>query len=393
MLMLPVVGEWGDCNNHPICDDPCDVVATEVDGRPEEVVSAPNASVDAAAREEMTRQKLVGLGIGVIEGGHVRYLKGFGRESVVTDEPVLAKRTMFRWASMSKMITGVIAAQLWREGVLDPDRDISTVWPAYHTPSVYFDADGNERTVPLASRKQTVRLLLGHLGGIQHYSNGQGPLLLFGENDPGTNTGIEWAARKVIDRKLVGVPGDHYSYSSYGINIAGVVLEHLSGESFASMARDRVSVPAQLRTLQPDYEWVDIPHRAVGYLNLEGVNVSTGSSDVSWKLPSGGFISTVEDLAKFCGALGGSYLLDPSAKAQVWTPQRTTADNAVPYGWGFQITKRNGKRIVGHGGSQQKTRTALRYDVENDRCFVMMTNSEQTNPDDVLDAIEAAWLN
>lgn len=392
LLTLPIVGEWGDCNNHPICDDPCGSLTTVVDGRQEETVAAPNTRVDSAVRAEMTRQKLVGLGIGIVEGGHVRYLKGFGRESVVTDEPVLARRTMFRWASMSKMITGVIAAQLWREGTLDPDRDISEIWPAYHTPSAYLDDEGNEHTVPMASRKQTLRFLIGHLGGVQHYIDGEGPIFNFGENDPSTNTGIEWAALNAIDRKLVGIPGERYSYSSYGINMAGVVLERLSGKSFATLAEQRVRVPGQLTTLQPDYEWVNIPHRAVGYLNVGGVDVSTGSSDVSWKLPSGGFISTVDDLAKFCAALGGSSLLDPSAKALAWTSQRTTADHSVPYGWGFQIRKRNGKIRVGHDGSQQKARTALRYDIEHDRCFVAMTNSEQTDPDAVLDAMEAAWL-
>jgi hypothetical protein len=57
-----------------------------------------------------------------------------------------------------------------------------------------------------------------------------------------------------------------------------------------------------LPSLQPDFEWKHIAHRAHGY-SSDGVDV--GSSDVSWKLGGGGWISTIDDFMRYGSALMG----------------------------------------------------------------------------------------
>ncbi|MDP6250810.1 MAG: serine hydrolase domain-containing protein, partial [Verrucomicrobiota bacterium] len=67
--------------------------------------------VDHAMLDEMARQELVGLAVGVIQDGQIKYLKGYGMADREQRVPV-TRQTMFRWASISKSITAVAAMQL-----------------------------------------------------------------------------------------------------------------------------------------------------------------------------------------------------------------------------------------------------------------------------------------
>ncbi|MDP7177424.1 MAG: serine hydrolase domain-containing protein, partial [Verrucomicrobiota bacterium] len=78
--------------------------------------------VDHAMRDEMARQGLVGLAVGVIQDGEITHLNGYGLADREQRVPV-TRQTMFRWASISKSIAAVAAMQLWERGDLDLERE------------------------------------------------------------------------------------------------------------------------------------------------------------------------------------------------------------------------------------------------------------------------------
>ena len=79
--------------------------------------------VDLAMRAEIAKQNIVGLAVGVIEGGRITYIKGYGFADREKRVPV-TRKTMFRWASISKSLTAVAAMQLWERDQLELDRDV-----------------------------------------------------------------------------------------------------------------------------------------------------------------------------------------------------------------------------------------------------------------------------
>ncbi len=379
-----------DCLKSPAsCGLPSDGVSM-VGGQPEERVPAAHPGIDQAVRNAIEEQDLVGVAVGVAKAGQVVFVKGYGFANLTTQEPVLSSYTMFRWASVSKTATGVIGTQLAQEGALDLDAPIDDYYDGYPVPATYL-SDGDELTVPAAERYETTRWLLAHLGGIMHYDNGDGSATPSGVDDPDNNTGIEWAIEELVGKPLVGIPGRQYSYSTFGFNLAGVVMEEASGDSFADLLEARVAQPAGLHSLQPDYEWADIPHRAAGYEYFGETAYDVGSSDVSWKLPGGGIISTAHDFAGYCAALMGTALLDAEGKAMAFAKQRTSGGDLVGYGLGFGVGSRGGRRLISHNGSQQKTRTSLRLYPDEGLCFVVMTNTHTGDPDGLNGAVEDAW--
>ncbi len=112
-------------------------------------------AVDQAVRDEMARQELVGVAIGVIRDGRVVYTAGYGMADREAEVPV-TDETLFRWASISKPVTAVAAMQLVEAGKLDPSADIRDYVPEF----------------PDKGTVITTEQLLAHLGGIVHYSNG-----------------------------------------------------------------------------------------------------------------------------------------------------------------------------------------------------------------------------
>lgn len=352
-------------------------------------------AVDSAMTAELKKQGLIGLAVAVVKDGKLVYSNGYGYADREKKIPVDASKTMFRWASISKTLAGVVAVKLRTQGKLDLDKSIENYVTDYKVPTEYavpcsgstatvngksYPCNQSRALVPLtkAQQKITSRWLSCHLGGIAHYTNGWGnPTPLASEaNDPKKNTGIEWAVKKYLYPKpLVKIPGAAYSYTTFGFNLLGVVLEKAAKATFASQVDSMVTQPAGMTTLQPDYEWKKIPNRAVGYRKLGTTITQDGSSDVSWKLPGGGFISTVRDMALYCQSLADSSILSPAEKALAWTRQKTTGGRSINYGIGFALGSRNGRSYIGHSGSQQKTLTQLRLYPKEGLCVVLMTNS------------------
>ena len=132
-----------------------------------------------------------------------------------------------------------------------------------------------------------------------------------------------------------------------------------------------------MTTLQPDYQWKPIQNRAVGYRKSStGEIVISSDTDVSWKLGGGGFISNIDDLAKFAEGLLQRKLVTKETQQEMFTRRAISDGTITNYGLGFQFKELNGQQTIGHGGSQEKTKTRLAIDLQRNSGVVLMSNSE-----------------
>ncbi|MEC7988186.1 MAG: serine hydrolase domain-containing protein [Myxococcota bacterium] len=347
--------------------------------------SMPN--VDSQIESEMESQDIVGAAVAVVEGQDIVYLRGFGYADLAQETPVDPSVHRFRWASLAKGLTGVLAMQLQEASVLDIDDSVEMLYENYQVPSTYLpngwtDLD-DALEIPEADRMITLRQLLSHTGCVQHYSNGA----VWPEpeqedrNDPNVNTGMAWAITFWEEAPLLCIPGSAYHYSTPGFNLAGVALESASGSSYEQLLKEGINDIIGAQTLLPDYHWDPAPNRVTGYNWVDGAPSPDTDSDVSWKLAAGGVNSTAEDLARFCAGLLGDVLLDPTMRdSELWTVQ----PQADEYGLGFFVSG----AVVGHSGSQQSAKTAILIDPSQDRCVVAMSNSTWVDP---FGLVYAAW--
>ena len=330
----------------------------------------PAADLDKVATErldgilegELQKQSLVGAALGVIVDGEVAYLRGYGLADRENKIPV-TRKTLFRWASISKCLTSVTAMQLYEKDLLDLSRDVRSYTPEF---------PGKKALI-------TPRDLLCHQGGIVHYSNGEVIHTRRQYDVPHPFESVVLALDTFRESPLVNQPGEKFSYTTHGYILLSAVIERAGREKFASQVEKRITRPLGMTTLQPDYQWKNIPHRAVGYRKKNKKVVPSTNTDVSWKLGGGGFISNIDDLALFAKGLINGKLVKPETERLMWTPQKLKNSKSTTYGYGFNINGTGKELRVAHSGGQEKTRTRMVIFPGKRMGVVVMSNSEHCN--------------
>ncbi len=318
--------------------------------------------IDEAVLAEMQRQEVVGLAVGVICDGRIVYVRGYGLADREAAVPV-DRDTMFRWASISKPVTAIAAMQLVEQGKLRLDDDVRQYVPEF----------------PDKGHRITVRHLLCHQGGIVHYTNGE----VIRTQQQYTNqhpfADVVVALDTFKESPLVCLPGEKNSYSTHGYILLSAVVERAGGQPFADQVQQRITKPLGLGSLQPDYQWVDIPNRTKGYRRVDGKIVGSTDTDVSWKLGGGGFISTIDDMARFATAVTGGRLLQATTWRDVATVQHTNSGEPTGYGLGLSVSGQDRQLKLSHGGSQEKVRARLTTYPKQGSGVVVMCNSEYSD--------------
>ena len=326
--------------------------------------------IDAAVRKEMAKQQAVGVAVGLIKNNRIVYLKGYGyadREKRTRVD----RNTMFRWASISKCLTAVAALQLREQKTLKLYLPVRTYVPEFP-----------DKHPPIKTLQ-----LLSHLGGIVHYSNGRVIRTEREYDTPHPYEDVILALDTFKESPLVSRPGVRHSYSSHGFILASAVVQRAGKQKFADQVNERIAKPAGMTTLQPDYQWVDIPNRAAGYIKKDGKVVRDTDTDVSWKLGGGGFISNIDDLALFATGLLSDTFMERRTRVLLWMPQRTNARKPIEYALGFNVSGVGKDLKISHSGSQEKAKTRMVLYPNRGTGVVVMCNSRHVNPGDITTAL------
>ena len=90
-----------------------------------------------------------------------------------------------------------------------------------------------------------------------------------------------------------------------------------------------------------------VPNRAQGYTDRDKLH---DSADWPAVRPSGAFLSTVLDLAKWDAVLYTDNILSVPTRRQMWTPVTLNDGTSYPYGFGWELGSVKGHKEVHHGG-------------------------------------------
>ncbi|HKO59538.1 MAG TPA: serine hydrolase [Pyrinomonadaceae bacterium] len=311
---------------------------------------------DEFTRKQMALDKTVGLTIGFVKDDFV-WVKGYGYADLENKSPAKAE-SAYRLASVTKPMTAVAILQLVDKGKIDLDAEVQTYVP-------YF---------PKKQWPVTVRQVLGHMGGISHYKNPENELHIKTHK----NTRESIAIFEAFD--LVAEPGTRYSYSSYGYNLLGAIVEVASGMSFGDYMRQHVWQPLGMNDTRMDDPLDVIPNRVRGYQLVNGQVKNSEFIDISSRFAGGGTRSTVPDMLKFAKGVMEQKLLKPETWDAMSTSMSTKAGRLTNYGMGWETTPYNGRYMLVHSGGQQETRTLL-YIIPAQRMAIAVgVNFEGSNP-------------
>jgi CubicO group peptidase (beta-lactamase class C family) len=292
-------------------------------------------------REQMEKNKIPGMTIGFVKDDYV-WVKGFGYADAENEVPAKAESS-YRLASVQKSMTAVAILQLVEQGKVNLDAEVQTYVP-------YFP----KKKFPI-----TVRQLLYHLGGIPHYVN----------RDAEQHIKVHKTTREAIaifeNFDLVAEPGTRFSYSSYGYNLLGAVIEGASGRPYADYMREHVWGPLGMSGTRMDDPLDLISDRVRGYQLIDGELKNSEFIDVSSRFAAGGARGTVLDLLKFMKGLNDRKLLSPASVDLMYAPTKTR-DGSVSgfpktagYAMGWNLVPQKSGLVVINDGGQQETRTFI----------------------------------
>ena len=241
--------------------------------------------------------------------------------------------TKFNIGSMGKMFTGVAILQLAEAGKLSLDDRLSKDLPSYPNRAV--------------AKAVTIRQLLNHTSGLSDF---------FGPKFVAANmnrfSSLESLLPFFVNAPLLFKPGSQWRYSNAGYIVLGLIVAHISGESYYDYVRRHIFTPAAMRDTGNWPADEVVPNRAAGYTNM-GTEGAARRSNIFFLQrggSAGGGYSTVGDLLRFAQALQNRTLLDDRYTQLELSPQVATGRPGVLYGFGMEQRIINGVRIVGHSG-------------------------------------------
>ena len=183
------------------------------------------------------------------------------------------------------------------------------------------------------------------------------------------------------DQKICFTPGSQYQYTTWGFCLMGAVLERAGGKTFEELLHHEIVCPLGLPTLQIEYQnQRPYPNEAAGYRISNGAvaledSTATDFKDISYKVPGGGLISSVTDLALLMkGIVNREFIADSTVKL-FGTRHIPTSGTPSYYGYGTSTNFRNGDTLFWHSGSQNKTATLIYYSPENKNGVALMCNT------------------
>ena len=280
-----------------------------------------------------------GMGAAVWRDGRVAWTGCAGLRDVEARAPV-RRDTVFRLASVSKVIATTAAAKLIEDGRLDIDAPVGATLP-WLTP---------------AWSQVTVRQLAAHISGAPHYAGND--LQVLGKvRYPTAREAVGYFS----DRALLSTPGTKYSYSSWGYTLIGAMIEARSGQHFLNYVRQHVT--DGLAILADG----DAPSAQASVLyDIEhGPARRVPPTDMSYTWPGGGLAGTPEALATFGGRLLDHRIVG-AARWEAMLQPTLLADGTPVHerdydvGFGWRVGRdADGNRIAHHAGTTTGARSVL----------------------------------
>ncbi|WP_433663795.1 serine hydrolase domain-containing protein [Nocardia sp. CA-128927] len=248
-----------------------------------------------------------------------------------------------RIGSNTKTFTATVVLQLVAEGKIELDTPVADYLPEF----------GLDERI-------TVRMMLQHNSGIFNFTGEVYP-------DGTIAPGIPWGGKEWVDGRFKTYeaaelvrfalskparfePGTDWSYANTNYALATLVIEQVTGRTFAEEAERLILGPLGLSGTVVPGTSTEIPEpHAHAYYRYEDAGqeqtVDVSSSNPSWISNGGDMISTPEDLQTFITALVGGKLLPAELLAEMFTPE-----TKVGYGLGVFVQDTGSGKVITHNG-------------------------------------------
>ena len=178
-------------------------------------------------------------------------------------------------------------------------------------------------------------------------------------------------------------------YCNVGYFALAEIISRVSGRPWTEYLHERIFKPSGMTTTWPTNTKEPLSPRAVGY---GGDDNGREAADWTALRPSGAFLSTALDLARWDKVLYGDSVLSEASRTVMWTPVKLADGSSHPYGFGWEIGALKGHRQVQHGGSMPGFRSGFARFIDDQLTVIVLMNAEDVDRDAIVNGVAALYL-
>jgi CubicO group peptidase (beta-lactamase class C family) len=298
----------------------------------------PAAKVDEIFAEWRS-QESPGCTVAVAEKGRTLLSRAYGMADLEHDVPITTG-TVFEAGSVSKQFTAAAALLLVQQGKLSLSDDVRKYVPE----------------LPGYGKPITIGHLIHHTSGLRDWG------AVAGLHGWPRGTRIHTHAHMLDiasrQKELNFEPGAEFSYTNTGYNLLAVIVDRVSGQSFAEFTKRNIFEPLGMKHTQwrDDFTRV-VKGRAVAYVKQDdGFHSEMPFENVHG---NGGLLTTAEDLLLWNenfnhGKVGGTALTEALERRG-----RLNDGREIEYAGGLFMLTYEGLQEVSHGGATAGYRAFL----------------------------------
>lgn len=335
--------------------------------------------INRILKSEMNDNDIPGLAVGILKQGHLVWSKGFGWANKARKKRVTAD-TIFMLASISKAITFTAVLQLYEQGKINLDTSVSKYLP-------FKLIHPHHPETPV-----TMRMIMTHTTSISDDDDDELNLYSWGKDAklPLKNLMRNYFSKDGKDYDVdynfhKFKPGTKEEYSNMATALAGYIVERISRQPFNKYCNQKIFAPLKLKRTR----WF------LRELNRKDIAMPYKSNGKPWgyytfaDYPNGQLFSSVKDLARFFATImrDGSYKGIRLLSAKTNRAMKNKPFSVSDYGLGIYYTTINGRRYLGHDGSEMGVSTEMWYNPKTGVGVIMLANFQDLDLTDALDEI------
>jgi len=336
-------------------------------------------TIQSLVDEAQRISRAPGISVSVVIGDETHFFSS-GVSNRETETPA-DEETLWELASVSKAFTALGLLYLEEQGLLSLDDSI-----ADHLPWLTFHYQGQ----PVNMHDVRLYHFLYHTVGITQ----QHPNRVQDRQGPDT---LQSTVEALIDAELVFFPGERFDYGTKNYNVLGLVMEHVSGQSYESFMEEQIFQPLGLEQTFANRDHAEATGRlAQGYFtNFVFLTTQQDSLESRGSVPTGYIITSTKDMARWMGIQLGLVTDVP----EIFTPliprshignQSVEAEYVFGVGYiyyaaGWMV--RSNENRVEHGGGNPSFATYVLLLPEEQIGITVLSNSPAMNTMSVVDSI------
>ena len=298
-----------------------------------------------------------GFSVIVTRNGKELFCRGYGLARV-KEGMAAGPGTPFRIGSVTKQFTAAAILKLQEEGKLSVSDRLAKFFPGF-------------------PRGGEVRLhhLLSHTSGIHSYTS-----------DPDFFKGVTKPvkAARLVERITKAPfdfgPGERFKYSNSGYFLLGVIVEKVSGRSYAEYLEEKFFRPLGMKNTGVHRRGFEPGGEALGYTRAGKGYERAVNWDMSWAGGAGALYSTVRDLDRWNEGLFALKVLNKKSLELALTPVKLPGGglegSKVSYAYGWMIQSHRGLHAVAHSGGLHGFQSYLARYPEQKLTVAVLANAE-----------------